>query len=199
MNEQKSSLKRKKNPALLEFQALALEHLSVLYRYAVSLVRNPNDAEDLVQEAVLKAFRAFEQFERGSNIKGWLFAILRNTYFNVYRKQKNTPEHVPLEQVEGFSLYEKVHPLVPAEVFNERKLEDVFGDEISRALNELPDEFREAIFLCDIHGFSYQEISKITGTPVGTVRSRLARGRGLLQKLLWDYAEKNGIFRRLSR
>jgi RNA polymerase sigma-70 factor (ECF subfamily) len=199
MDEQKKSpLKEKENPALREFQALALTHLGALYRYAVSLTRNSSDAEDLVQETVLKAFRSFTQFERGSNIKGWLFTILRNTFLNAYRKQKNTPQQIPLEQIEDFSLYAKMGPLASDRVFDESKLGEIFGDEISKALNALPDEFREVILLCEIHEFSYQKIAEITGVPIGTVRSRLARGRGLLQKLLWDYAEKNGIIRRLS-
>ena len=168
------------------FQDLALTHLDALYRHALSLTRHQSDAEDLVQEAFLKAFRSFHQFERGTNLKAWLFKILRNTFIGDYRKKKKIQEQQVAEEASDFSFYaaaqeevRKSSNVLPLEeALATSRLEHVLGDEVSKALDSLSEEFREVIFLCDVQEFSYQEISRILEVPIGTVRSRLARARG---------------------
>ncbi len=199
----KESLIPKKKTKQEEFEALALEHLNPLYGMAMSLTRNKADAEDLVQESIIKAFRAFDSFEKGTNIKAWLFKILKNTFISNWRKKKNVKEEKPIDDMSEFSFYSAAYPSMPKspegvpsdDVFNADKLEHVLGDEVKKALDSLPEEYREAIFLCDIQGLAYQEIADILSIPIGTVRSRLARARSSLQKLLWDYAKESGLWR----
>lgn len=189
-----------------EFQVIALKHLDALYRHALSLTRHQSDAEDLVQEAFLKAFRSFHQFERGTNLKAWLFKILRNTFIGDYRRKQKIQDRTLSEEAAEFSFYaaaqeeakKSSNSLPLEEALATSRLEHVLGDEVSKALDSLSEEFREVIFLCDVQEFSYQEISRILEVPIGTVRSRLARARGSLQKLLWDYAVQKGLLRRPS-
>lgn len=187
-----------------EFEELALIHLDPLYRFALSFVHNKTDADDLVQKTVLKAFRAFDRFERGTNMRAWLFKILRNTFISDYRKTKRHAEQSIDDEDAEFSFYTaaceeawKASETLPEEaVADPKKLEYVMGDEIKEALDSLPDEFREVVFMCDVQGLPYQEIAGILDVPVGTVRSRLARARGRLQKILWEYARRKGLWRR---
>jgi len=169
----------------------ALEHIDALYRTALRLTRNPADAEELVQETFLRAYRAFDQFEQGTNLKAWLYKILTNTFISSYRKKQREPQTVSAEANEEFSLYDR---LVEANVSPEAELLDRIPDEeVKAALEAIPEQFRTAVLLADVEGFSYQEIADITGVAIGTVMSRLHRGRKALQRALWDYARERGL------
>lgn len=177
-----------------EFEALTLEHMDALYGAALRLTRSPKDAEDLVQDTFLKAFRFFDSFERGTNIKAWLFKIQTNTFINKYRRKVKEREvaEAPAEDVvlDRFVSAEQVRALQDPEG-------DFFGqllsDEVIEALDQVPVDFRMVVILADIQGFSYKEIAEIVGCPVGTVMSRLFRGRRILQKQLYDYAIREGV------
>jgi RNA polymerase sigma-70 factor, ECF subfamily len=177
-----------------EFESLTLEHMDALYGAALRLTRSPKDAEDLVQDTYLKAFRFFESFERGTNIKAWLFKIQTNTFINKYRRKVKEREvaETPAEDIvlDRFVSSEQVRALQDPEG-------DFFGrllsDEVVEALDQVPVDFRMVVILADIQGFSYKEIAEIVGCPVGTVMSRLFRGRRILQKHLYQYAIREGI------
>lgn len=187
-------LKRKRTQAKTEFETLALEHMDALYASALRLTRSPKDAEDLVQDTYLKAFRFFDSFERGTNIKAWLFKILTNTFINKYRRRVKEKEmaDAPAEDImlDRFVSAEQVRALQDPEA-------DFFGkllsDEVVEALDQVPVDFRMVVILADIQDFSYKEIAEIVGCPVGTVMSRLFRGRRILQKHLYDYAVREGV------
>lgn len=189
-----SFFRKKKNGERTEFEDLTLEHMDALYAAALRLTRSPKDAEDLVQDAYLKAFRFFDSFERGTNIKAWLFKILTNTFINKYRRRLKEREvaEAPAEEimVDRFVSFEQLRALQHPEA-------DFFGkllsDEVVEALDRVPVDFRMVVILADIQGFSYKEIAEIVGCPVGTVMSRLFRGRRILQKLLFEYAVSEGI------
>jgi RNA polymerase sigma-70 factor, ECF subfamily len=173
------------------FEAEALPFLSQLYGAALRLTRNPADAEELVQETFLRAYRAYDQFEAGTNLKAWLYKILTNTFISSYRKKQREPQTVPAEANEDFSLYDR---LVEANVSPEAELlERIPDEEVKAALEAIPEQFRTAVLLADVEGFSYQEIAEITGVAIGTVMSRLHRGRKALQRALWDYARERGL------
>lgn len=186
--------KKKPKTARSEFEALTLEHMDALYGAALRLTRSPKDAEDLVQDTYLKAFRFFDSFEKGTNIKAWLFKIQTNTFINRYRRKVKEREvaETPAEDVvlDRFVSAENVRALQDPEG-------DFFGkllsDEVIEALDQVPVDFRMVVILADIQGFSYKEIAEIVGCPVGTVMSRLFRGRRILQKALYDYAIAEGI------
>ena len=180
----------------------AMPYLDQLYSAALRYTRNPADAEDLVQEAMAKAYAAFHQFRPGTNLRAWLYRILTNTYINSYRKRQRQPDEVSvdayrdgLEDGGGFSLYDRIAETtaVPAEVEMLRHLPD---DEVKDALANLPEQFRMAVYLADVEGFSYAEIAEIMDTPIGTVMSRLHRGRAALQKALYEYALERGLVSR---
>lgn len=181
------------NRARKEFEELALPHLDSLYSGALRMTRNPSEAEDLVQETMLLAFRHFDQFKRGTNIRAWLFRILTNTFINSYRKKSREPERVDLPEVEDFYFLNEVSR-------NNRMGDDpesqILGkfvhEDIMAAIDKLPDEFRMVVILNAVEGFAYQEIADMLGVPIGTVRSRLYRGRKLLQKLLYEQAREMG-------
>ncbi|HVM19363.1 MAG TPA: sigma-70 family RNA polymerase sigma factor [Egibacteraceae bacterium] len=175
----------------------ALPYLDQLYSAALRYTRNPTDAEDLVQEAMAKAYGAFHQFEPGTNLRAWLYRILTNTYINSYRKQQRRPTEVSADtdSTDGtgeFSLYDRIAEATqaPAEAEVLRRLPD---DEVKQALADLPDQFRMAVYLADVEGFSYAEIAEIMNTPIGTVMSRLHRGRAALQRALYEYARQRGL------
>jgi RNA polymerase sigma-70 factor (ECF subfamily) len=185
------------DPAALEerqrrFEEEALPHLDGMFGAAMRLTRNPADAEDLLQETFLRAFSAYDSFEPGTNLKAWLYRILMNTYISSYRKQKRSPQTVSSDEVEDFSLYRHIIDdggrTPEAEV-----LASIPDEEVKNALEELPEQFRVAVLLADVEGFSYKEIADITQTSIGTVMSRLHRGRKALQKALWDYARERGM------
>lgn len=171
------------------FEAMVRQHLDALYAAALRLTRNRADAEDLLQETLLKAWRSFHTFEEGTNARAWLFRILMNAHIDRYRKSTREPELSDVEDVGEFYLYSKVQESeqLRASGDPERLLEGIMEDEVREALDSLPEHFRSVVILADLQGFSYKEIADILGIPVGTVMSRLFRGRRLLQKKLWDY------------
>ncbi|MCD6288284.1 MAG: sigma-70 family RNA polymerase sigma factor [Candidatus Hydrogenedentes bacterium] len=180
-----------------EFEEVALVHLDSLYNGALRMTRNPTDAEDLVQDTVLKAFRFFDKFHRGTNIRAWLFTILTNTYINRYRKRARQPSMVEFEEgrVAGVPNTPFVPPTGGPETERVEMLLELVDDDIKSALDSLPDDFRIVVLLADLENFSYKEIAEIVGCPLGTVMSRLYRGRRLLRKKLHDYARNKGYFR----
>ncbi|MFQ5708359.1 MAG: sigma-70 family RNA polymerase sigma factor [bacterium] len=177
-----------------EFEEHAFEHLNSLYNTALRMTKNELDAEDLVQDVFLRAFRFFHKFDQGTNFKAWIFKILTNTYINQYRKKSREPLKVDFEKVnytyseDGSDNYDQ-----QLEKFDESNYVGLFDDEIKAALSQLPDEFRMVVLLADIEDFSYKEIAEMVGCPIGTVMSRLSRGRRQLQIHLRDYAIKNGF------
>ena len=174
------------------FEEEALPYLDGMFGAAMRLTRNPSDAEDLLQETFMRAFAAYDSFEPGTNLKAWLYRILMNTYISSYRKQKRSPQTVSADGDEEFSLYRQIIDdggrTPEAEV-----LAGIPDEEVKQALDELPEQFRLAVLLADVEGFSYKEIADITDTSIGTVMSRLHRGRKALQKALWEYARSRGL------
>ena len=177
------------------FEAEALPLLPGMYSAAFRLTRNAADAEDLIQETFLRAYRAFHQFEPGTNLKAWLYRILTNTFINSYRKKQREPQTVSDDEVEDWYLYSKMtedgmEPSAEAAV-----LESLPDEDVQEALSSLPEQFRVAVLLADVEGFSYKEIADIMGVPIGTVMSRLHRGRKALEKRLWDVVRERGLVR----
>lgn len=177
-----------------EFEAIALEHFDALYNTAMRLTRNPSEAQDLVQETYFKAYRFFHRFEPGTNAKAWLFTILRNTYINAYRKTARQ-QRVDFEQVVPLYAAPDMSPEWNDRGSVEQMLRYVVQDDVKRALEELPEDYRMVVLLADMEDFSYKEIASIIGCPVGTVMSRLFRGRRLLRKSLADFAKKSGYIK----
>jgi RNA polymerase sigma-70 factor (ECF subfamily) len=198
MVENKAEQAKKK-----EFEDLFLPILDNLYGIALRMTRNEKDAEDLVQETYLKAFRFFHRFERGTNARAWILTILTNTFRTRYRKKKQEPGMVDFEAVENFCLADEMVKEITASDKSEAQgadvvtaiLKDYVSDDVINALESVPEQFRIAVLLSDVEGFSYQEISEILGISVGTVKSRIFRGRKILQKQLWDFAKQRGIVR----
>jgi RNA polymerase sigma-70 factor (ECF subfamily) len=178
-----------------EFEALALAHFDALYNTALRMTRNPSAAQDLVQETYLKAYRFFDRFEPGTNLKAWLFTILRNTYINAYRKTARQQQQVDFEHVRLFYADTSASSEWQDRGSVEALLRHVVQDDVKRALDELPDEYRLVVLLADLEDFSYKEIAAIVDCPVGTVMSRLFRGRRLLRKSLEDFAKKSGYIK----
>jgi RNA polymerase sigma-70 factor (ECF subfamily) len=179
-----------------EFTEQAMQYMPALYTAALRMTRNPADAEDLVQETFLKAYRAFGSFEEGTNLKAWLYRILTNTFINSYRASKRRPEKADVEDIEDLYLYKRLGELSAAGAgrsAEDELLERITDDEVKRAIESLPEAFRMAVLLADVEGFSYKEIADITDVPIGTVMSRIHRGRRALQKALLDYAEARGL------
>jgi RNA polymerase sigma-70 factor (ECF subfamily) len=160
------------------------------------MTRNPADAEDLVQETYLKAYRAFGTFQAGTNLKAWLYKILTNTFINSYRSRKRRPEQTELDDVEDLYLYRRLGGLEAAAAgrsAEEEVLEHFTEGDVKRAIEALPEQFRMAVLLADVEGFSYKEIADILDVPIGTVMSRLHRGRKALQKALFDFGMERGL------
>ncbi|MDQ3879177.1 MAG: sigma-70 family RNA polymerase sigma factor [Actinomycetota bacterium] len=177
------------------FQEDALPLLDSLYAGALRMTRNPADAEDLVQETMLRAYRSFDRFEAGTNLKAWLFRILTNAYINTYRKRQREPQKVSQDEIADFDLYQELKDHDPRwEATPENIVLDGLVDtDIIEAIDDLPEQFRLAVVLSDIEGFSYAEMAEIMDVPMGTVMSRLHRGRKALQKRLWEIARDRGI------
>ena len=179
-----------------QFSDLAMEYMSALYTAALRMTRNPADAEDLVQETYLKAYRAFGSFESGTNLKAWLYRILTNTYINTYRAKKRRPEIADVEDVEDLYLYHRLSGNSSASLgrsADDEALDRVTDTDVKAAIESLPDSFRIAVLLADVEGFSYKEIAEITEVPIGTVMSRIHRGRKALQKALMDLGIARGL------
>jgi RNA polymerase sigma-70 factor (ECF subfamily) len=172
-----------------EFEDIAIQYMDSLYGTALRMTRDESDAQDLVQDSYLRAYQFFDRFERGTDFKAWLFAILRNIYINEYHRASRTPQTVDIYGFEASGIL-RAATTPEDEVFDE-----LFDDEITSAMNSLPEDFRFAVILSDLEGFSYREIAEILHCPIGTVMSRLCRGRSLLRNRLYEYARKLGYVR----
>ncbi len=174
-----------------DFDDEIIPHMDALYNFALRLTTDPNDAEDLVQDTIVKAYRFFTSYEKGTNAKAWMFRILKNSFINNYRKTSKRPSQVDYDEVSSY--YESIR----AERTNTSDLEslmfrEMMDDDLSIALTRLPEDFRTVVLLCDVEGYTYEEIANMLDVPIGTIRSRLHRGRNLLKTELLDYAKKHG-------
>ncbi len=177
-----------------EFESEALPHLDALYNFGLKMTGDSDQADDLVQETFLRAFRFWDKFEKGTNSKAWLFRIMKNSFINEFRKSSREPDKVDYDDIQNF--YENIKS---EDVKTQHAQGDVFSslldDEISHAITNLPEDFRTVIILSDIEGFTYDEIADFVDTPVGTVRSRLHRARKMLYSTLHDYGKKKGYIK----
>jgi len=184
------------SPAVLEarkkdFEKEAIPHMKLLYNYALRMTGDQLEADDLVQDTYMRAFRFFHKFEKGTNCKAWLFRIMKNCYINKYRKNKKEPSKVDYEDVQNF--YDSIRDDVMDPNDLEHKVfSSLLDDDLMGALNSLQDDYKTVVILCDLEGLSYEEIAEFLNVPIGTVRSRLHRGRKILQKRLQDYAKSRG-------
>ena len=183
-----------KNKALTEFETVALAHMDGLYASAMRMTRNASDAEDLVQDTYVKAYRFFDKFEKGTNIKAWLYRIQTNTFINKYRRRVREKElaEKPAEEILS-DRFVSVETLRSVRDPEGQFFDSLMSDEVVDALDKVPVDFRMAVILADVQGFSYKEISDIVGCPIGTVMSRLFRGRRILQQHLYEFAVQEGV------
>jgi len=189
MADQKQTILRQR------FEREAMIHIDALMRTARRMTKSDSDAEDLVQETMLKAYRFFDRFEEGTNCKAWLFKIMTNIFINNYRSQSKAPQSLTFDDIDDSFLFGQ---LAKNKVVTDPEKEffsKIFDDDVRKAINELPEDFRLVVILSFLEGFAYQEIADITGLQIGTVKSRLHRGRKLLQKALLDYAQRNGFIK----
>ncbi|WP_181397096.1 sigma-70 family RNA polymerase sigma factor [Cryobacterium arcticum] len=176
------------------FEAQAMPFIDQLYAAAMRMTRNPSDAQDLVQETFVKAFASFKQFEQGTNLKAWLYRILTNTFINTYRKKQREPYQGTIDDLEDWQLGGAESTTATSSRSAEAEAIDHLPDSaVKDALQSIPEDFRLAVYFADVEGFSYQEIAEIMKTPIGTVMSRLHRGRRLLRELLAGYALERGL------
>lgn len=174
-----------------DFNEEIIPHLDALYNFGLRLTSDPNDAEDLVQDTIVKAYRFFSSYEKGTNAKAWLFRILKNSYINNYRKKSKKPQEVDYDEVATF--YETIRAeRTETSDLEDKMFRELIDDDISNALDEIPEDFRTVVLLCDVEDFTYEEIANMLDVPIGTIRSRLHRGRNLLKAQLMEYATKRG-------
>jgi RNA polymerase sigma-70 factor (ECF subfamily) len=179
-----------------EFLADAMQYSPQLFSSAVRMTRNRSDAEDLVQETFLKGWRSFHTFQEGTNLRAWLFRIMTNTYINKYNAKQRRPLETELDEVEELFLYRRMGAVDQSQIApsaEDQMLNLFTDDEVKKSLEELPEQFLLPVLLSDVEGFSYKEIAEMLETPIGTVMSRLHRGRKLMQKRLYDYALERGL------
>ena len=174
-----------------KFENETVPHQDALYNYALKIARNADDAQDLLQETYYKAYKNYHQFENGTNSKAWMFMILKNTFINNYRKLKREPAKLDYDEIED------IYEIIKSDQAKDNNLDldfynNLLDDELSEALSKIPSKMREVFLLCDLEGYTYEEIAEITEIPIGTVRSRLHRARKLLQDELFAYAKVNG-------
>ena len=174
-----------------EFEQEAIPHMDILYNYALRMTGDPDDAHDLVQETYLKAYRFWDKYEKGTNIRAWLFRIMKNSYINRYRKETKEPDTVDYNDIQNFYNTIKYESTDPNDL-QEKIFGGLLEDDVARAIESLPEDFRTVVILCDIEGLSYEEIAEFVDCPIGTVRSRLHRGRKMLRTKLFDFAKKRG-------
>ena len=183
-------------PSAWDFQSVVVPYVDALYNTALRMTRNPQDAEDLVQETYLKAYKYYDKFTEGTNLKAWLFRILKNTFINNYRKKQQEPPKNAFDEIEDAfekHISSEAGGRIPSP--EENALEDVLDDEVQHAMDSLPDDYRMVVVLADLEDFSYQEISQILDIPVGTVMSRLYRARRRLESEMLHYAQDHGYIR----
>lgn len=190
-NDARSDIEKKK-----EFESIAFQYMDSLYSTALRMTRDSIEAEDLVQDTYLRAYRFYDKFQPGTNFKAWIFKILTNTFINKYRKKVKAPQQIEYEKVE-FLYSEEEKERMPDDDpdIDYEKYKELFDDKINEALAEISEEFRLVVLLCDVHGFSYKDIANIVNCPIGTVMSRLSRGRKQLQLILVEYATNEGYIR----
>jgi len=174
-----------------EFEHEALPHMDILYNYALRMTGNPDDADDLLQETYLKAYRFWDKYEKGTNIRAWLFRIMKNSYINRYRKETREPDTVDYNDIQNFYNVIRDESADPNDL-QEKIFGGLLEDDVARALESLPEDFRTVVILCDIESLTYEEIAEFIDCPIGTVRSRLHRGRKILRGALFEYARKRG-------
>lgn len=186
-----TELTKKEATKQKDFNEEIIPHLDALYNFGLRLTADPNDAEDLVQDTIVKAYRFFSSYEKGTNAKAWLFRILKNSYINNYRKKSKKPQQVDYDEVATF--YETIRAeRTETSDLEDKMFRELIDDDISNALDEIPEDFRTVVLLCDVEDFTYEEIANMLDVPIGTIRSRLHRGRNLLKAQLMDYASKKG-------
>ncbi|MBK8441888.1 MAG: sigma-70 family RNA polymerase sigma factor [Sphingobacteriales bacterium] len=174
------------------FEREFLPHADALYNFAFHLTYDEDDAQDLVQETFLKAYRFANSYTQGSNAKAWLFKILKNAFINDYRKRSKRPMQVELEDISSYHDSDENTNFIGYYDLREEIFQGMLGDEVMSALNSLPIDFRTVVLLCDVEGFTYEEMAKIIDIPIGTIRSRLHRARNMMKEKLQEYAQKLG-------